>query len=323
MPSATIPAAGAGNPFLSTDFSTLGYSYVFAQEAIRQRLADQLNLLPVVELVGDVAGSGSDVVRVTNIGGTGYNKAMATLAAETSTINSTTIDIGYTEVTVAMYGLAFEETYKAAIVTREPQLLIDSLVQTIPDSWLRQLRDLVCTEFTGFATTVGTSTLALSMDDYLDLIADYREALGSKSPAVVLAPKQYSQLLESARSEPALNASLGDFSAAQRFDESQTIVNAFGLGADIHLSDSVDDTANVYSGGAFSPGGIGYAVGGTQNLTTANPNTTILIPEFGLCIEDIQGNTGSRRVEARAFFGVNSGASEVYTFRKIQSALNI
>lgn len=312
------------SPFTHAQFEgDFGFSYVFAQEAIRQRLADSLNVLPVVELVGDIAGSGSDVVRVTNIGSIGYNQAMATLGTENATITASTMDIGYSAVTVAMYGLAYEETYKAAILAREPAVLIDNLVNTIPDSWLRQLRDLTCSTFTSFATSVGTSSLALSMDDYLDLVADYREALGSKSPAVVLAPKQYSQLLESARSEPAMNASMGDFSNAQRFDESQTIANAFGLGADIHLSDSVDDTANVYSGGAFSPGGIGYAVGGTGGLVTANPATSILIPEFGLVIEDIQGNTGTRRVEARAFFGVASGSTDVYTFRKIVSASNI
>lgn len=316
--------ATIATPFVNADIQAqVGFSYVFAQEAIRQRLTDSLNVLPVVQLVGDIAGSGSDVVRITDIGGVGYNQAMSTLAADNSTITASTMDLGYSTVTVAMYGLAYEESYKAAILAREPAVLIDNLVNTIPDSWLRQLRDLVCTEFTSFATSVGTSSLALSMDDYLDLVADYREALGSKSPAVVLAPKQYSQLLESARSEPAMNASMGDFSNAQRFDESQTIANAFGLGADIHLSDSVDDTANVYSGGAFSPGGIGYAVGGTGGLVTANPATSVLIPEFGLCIEDIQGNTGTRRVEARAFFGVNAGSTDVYTFRKIVSASNI
>tara|TARA_R110000751_G_scaffold270795_1_gene370595 strand:- start:852 stop:1811 length:960 start_codon:yes stop_codon:yes gene_type:complete len=310
-------------PFTNTEIQTeVGFTHVFAQEQIRQRLSDSLSVLPIVQLVGDVAGSGSDVVRISNIGGIGYNQAMATLGSENATITASAMDLGYSEVTVAMYGLAYEETYKAAILAREPSVLIDNLVNTIPDSWLRQLRDLVCTSFTSFATTVGSSTLALSMDDYLDLVADYREALGSKSPAVVLAPKQYSQLLESARSEPAMNASMGDFSNAQRFDETQTIANAFGLGADIHLSDSVDDTLSVYSGGAFSPGGIGFAVGGTGGLVTASPATSILIPEFGLVVEDIQGNTGTRRVEARAFFGVNAGSTDVYTFRKIQSASN-
>ena len=303
--------------------TAVGFDYVFAQEAIRQRLSDSLNVLPVVQLVGDLAGSGSDVVRVTNIGGLGYNQTFETCASEDATLTGQTFTLGYSTVTIAQYGLAYEESYKAAILAREPSVLLDNVVNTIPQSWSRQLRDLVCTEFTSFATSVGSSTLALSLDDYLDLIADYREALGSKTPAIVLAPKQYSQLLESARSEPALNASSADFGAAQRFDETQTIANAFGLGADIHLTDSVDDTANVYSGGAFSPGGIGYAVAGTAGLQTANPATSILLPEFGLVIEDIQQAKGTRRLEARAYFGVNAGSTDVYTFRKIVSASNI
>ena len=316
--------ASIASPWTQAGFEAeIGFTHVFAQEEIRQRLTDQLNMLPVVQLVGDIAGAGSDVVRVTNIGGLGYSQAFETCAAEDSTLTGQAVDVGHSTVTVAQYGLAYEETYKAALMSREPAVLLDNVVNTIPQSWARQLRDLVCTSFTSFGTTVGTSTLALSMDDYLDLIADFREALGSKTPAIVLAPKQYSQLLESARSEPALNASFADFGAAQRFDESQTIVNAFGLGADIHITDSVDDTANVYSGGAFSPGGMGYAVAGTGSLRTANPATSILLPEFGLVIEDIQQNKGTRRLEARAYMGVNSGSTDVYTFRKIVSASNI
>ena len=313
--------ATISSPFINNDLEAqVGFGHVFAEQAILERLSDRLNVLPIVELVGDAAGSGSDTIRVTNIGGLGYNTAgMTALGSETATITASTIDLGFSEVSIADYGLAYEESYKAAILAREPQVLIDSIVETIPDAWLCQMRKLVAAEVAAFSSSVGSASLTLSVDDYLDLIAVYREALGSRLPAVMLHPVQLSQLVESFRSEPAFQANMTDFASVQAFNESQTVTNAFGLGANIHISDSVTTSGGGYNGGAFTPGGIGYAVASTGNLTTANPATSILVPEFGLVIEDIQGNTGTRRVDARAFFGVAAGSSDVYTFRKVVS----
>lgn len=312
--------ATISTPFLHNAIeSEVGFSYVFAEQAILERLSDKLNVLPIVQLVGDAAGTGSDTIRVTNIGGVGYNASFSTLTNENDAITASDITLGYSSVTVANYGLAFEESYKAAILTREPAVLIDSLVETIPDSWLKQLRSLVAAQIAGFSTSVGSASLELSVDDYLDLIAVYREALGSRLPTVVLAPKQLSQLVESFRSEPAFQANVTDFAGIQAFNTNQTIPNAFGLGADIHISDDIQTSGGGYLGGAFSPGGIGYAVAGTGSLVTANPATSILVPEFGLVVEDIQGTTGTRRVDARAFFGVAAGSTDVYTFRKVIS----
>lgn len=66
----------------------LGLPYIFAAQEIRRELADRLNLLQlgVVPLVGDAAGSGSDTIRVTRIGGVGWSEAMATLAGENDAI---------------------------------------------------------------------------------------------------------------------------------------------------------------------------------------------------------------------------------------------
>ena len=312
--------ATISSPFINNDVEAqVGFAYTFAEQAILERLADRLNVLPIVQLVGDAAGSGSDTIRVSNIGGLGYNASMTALGSETATITASTMDLGYSTVAIADYGIAYEESYKAAILTREPQVLIDSIVETIPDAWLKQMRALVATEIAAFSSSVGSASLTLSVDDYLDLIAVYREALGSRLPAVMLHPVQLSQLVESFRSEPAFQANMTDFASVQAFNESQTVTNAFGLGADIHISDSVTTSGGGYNGGAFTPGGIGYAVASTGNLRTANPATSILVPEFGLVIEDLQGNTGTRRVDARAFFGVAAGSADVYTFRKVVS----
>ena len=107
----------------------VGFTHTFAQIAIQRRLEDALNVeaAGLVRLVGDAAGSGSDVIRVTNIGGIGFNLPMAALASETAAITPSPFDLGYSTVTIADYGLAFEESYKAQILGREPAAMLDAL----------------------------------------------------------------------------------------------------------------------------------------------------------------------------------------------------
>ena len=188
----------------------VGFAYTFAQIAIQRRLEDALNVQAagLVRLVGDAAGSGSDVIRVTNIGGIGYNLAMSALASETAAITPSPFDLGYSTVTIADYGLAFEESYKAQILGREPAAMLDALVQTMPESFLRTLRDLTATTVAGFTTSIGSSGTALTMDNALDLLAAFRENPGSGQPVVMLHPKQVSDLVDSIRSETTLSLSV-------------------------------------------------------------------------------------------------------------------
>jgi hypothetical protein len=317
MATITAPALAAA---VNTE---VGFAHTFAQIAIQRRLEDSLNVAQagLVRLVGDAAGSGSDSIRVTNIGGVGFNLAMASLATETTAITPSPFDLGYSTVTIGDYGLAFEESYKAMILGREPAAMIDALVATMPDSFLRTLRNLVATTVAGFSTTIGASGTTLSVDDYLDLVAAHRETLGSGVPVTILHPKQVTDLIESFRSESTLSLSVSDFGNLLGAAPGQTIGNLAGLGIDVSMSDSITDDGTDYFGGAYSPGGVGYAVGSTATVR-ATPDA-IRVPDFGLLITfpSSASTSGKVTAEGRAFVGVAAGSSDVFLQRKIRSAV--
>jgi len=302
----------------------VGFAYTFAQIAIQRRLEDALNVQAagLVRLVGDAAGSGSDVIRVTNIGGVGYNLAMSALASETAAITPSPFDLGYSTVTIADYGLAFEESYKAQILGREPAAMLDALVQTMPESFLRTLRDLTATTIAGFSTSVGSSGAALEMDHLLDLLAAFRENPGAGQPVVMLHPKQVSDLVDSIRSETTLSLSVSEFGGVQGLQGgAQTIRNFAGLGIDINMSTSVTTSGPDHVGGGYSAGGIGYAVGSTAGVR-ARGIDAIRIPEFGTIVTfpSRSSTNGKETAEARSFLGVAAGSSDVFVQRKILSA---
>jgi hypothetical protein len=301
----------------------VGFAYTFAQIAIQRRLEDALNVQAagLVRLVGDAAGSGSDVIRVTNIGGIGYNLAMSALASETAAITPSPFDLGYSTVTIADYGLAFEESYKAQILGREPAAMLDALVQTMPESFLRTLRDLTATTIAGFSTSVGSSGAALDMDHLLDLLAAFRENPGAGQPVVMLHPKQVSDLVDSIRSETTLSLSVSEFGGVQGLQGgAQTIRNFAGLGIDINMSTSITESAGDKIGGGYSAGGIGYAVGSTAGVR-ARGIDAIRIPEFGTIVTfpSSSSTNGKETAEARSFLGVAAGSSDVFVQRKVIS----
>ena len=301
----------------------VGFAYTFAQIAIERRLQDALNVQAagLVRLVGDAAGSGSDVIRVTNIGGIGYNLAMSALASETAAITPSPFDLGYSTVTIADYGLAFEESYKAQILGREPAAMLDALVQTMPESFLRTLRDLTATTVAGFSTVIGSSGTALTMDNALDLLAAFRENPGSGQPVVMLHPKQVSDLVDSIRSETTLSLSVSEFGGLQGLQGgAQTIRNFAGLGFDISMSTSITDDSTDFFGGAYSAGGVGYAVGSTAGVR-ARGIDAIRIPEFGTIVTfpSSSSTNGKETAEARSFLGVAAGSSDVFVQRKVIS----
>ena len=303
----------------------VGFAYTFAQIAIERRLQDALNVeaAGLVRLVGDAAGSGSDVIRVTNIGGIGYNLAMSALASETAAITPSPFDLGYSTVTIADYGLAFEESYKAQILGREPAAMLDALVQTMPESFLRTLRDLTATTIAGFSTSVGSSGAALDMDHLLDLLAAFRENPGAGQPVVMLHPKQVSDLVDSIRSETTLSLSVSEFGGVQGLQGgAQTIRNFAGLGIDINMSTSITESGGDKIGGGYSAGGIGYAVGSTAGVR-ARGIDAIRIPEFGTIVTfpSSSSTNGKETAEARSFLGVAAGSSDVFVQRKVISKI--
>jgi len=246
---------------------------------------------------------------------------MTALASETAAITPSPFDLGYSTVTIADYGLSFEESYKSMILGREPAAMIDALVATMPDSFLRTLRNLVSSTIAGFTTAIGGSGSPLAVDDYFDVIAAHRETLGSGTPVVMLAPKQATELIEGFRSETALSLSVAEYGSLLGAGGSQTLANLAGLGLDVSISDSITNDGTDFQGGAYSPGGVGYAVGSTASVRATVD--AIRVPEFGLLITfpSSASTNGKVTAEARAFVGVAAGSSDVFLQRRIISGI--
>ena len=327
MPSTTQTA-----PFQHANLEgDLGFSYVFSPVAMEIELQDKLNLLGlgVVPLMGDLSRSGSDVLRVTDYGGMGWSLPMAALATETTAVTPSTAISGYESITCGTYGVSHSATYAAQGFARPEAagLSIDELIKQVPNSFLATFRNNVCTAGAAIVPNVGAATTTLSVDDWLDLGTTFSTALGSRRPVAMLHSTPMDELRRSFRNEPALQNSAQEFASllGVRTGDDGTVAQSFpnflGLGIDVHVTDDVDTAGGAYQNFAFSPGGIGWARCSTQPIVTANPASTMYVPEFGLLIEELSegGSTNTRQYKALAFFGVALGSARVYTHTRILS----
>jgi hypothetical protein len=314
----------------STTFGTLGHAYVFAQQAILMALEDQLDLhgMGIVSLVGDLQGTGSDTIRVTDYGNVGWNLPMTALASETDTVAASNIDIGYETVTLGQFGLSHSETYKAQVLGREAAIGLDALKMQVPNSWRATFRNQVTLTGSGIATAVGAATTTLSVDDHLDLATAYKLNLGNRRPTAIIDPTQDDQLARSYRNEPAFTNTASEFAAvlglqANGEGVSQLRPNLGGLGIDFSITDSVVQSGGARQGFAFPQGGIGWAVANTSPIKPANQNAAIYVPQFGLFIEELTegGAQTTRQYRATTFMGFALGSSRVYTNRRLISII--
>jgi len=285
----------------------LGYAYVFGEQEIRRELAESLNLvgLGLVQLVGNVANTGSDVIRIDRIGGIGYAEAMATMGTEIAPITLTGLTTGYDTVTVARHGLAKSDSYSNQIQGRRLEAKIAGMRQQVVPSWIKTMRQKVATAGAGITDVVGTSGALWTFDDELDLIAYFNETEGFQGDAITLRhPEQFTQLRESIRNEP--NFQFPDITLAlQGLKAGGGFADWLGLRN--HASFDVTASGGDHQGFAYAPGAIGWAVGSTENVEVENAATTMFIGEFGLVIETkSDGNIATSRFDANAWFGVGT-----------------
>ncbi len=310
---------------------TLGHAFLFAQEEIRSDLQDRLNVLGlgVVGLVGDVMGTGTDTLRITDMGNVGWSIPFTALASETDTVAPSPIDIGFETVTVGTFGLSHSETYTEQVFNREGGISLDALKAKVPMSWMRTFRDQVTLTGSGITTAVGSAATTMSVDDHLDLLTAYRTTLGSRIPTAFLDPDQMDELLRSYRNEPAFtnNAeafarlfrlAAGDPADVRATDVTQIHRNFADTNLDIALTDSIVQSGGAFQGFAFSPGGIGWAVGSTLPIRPANPVNAVYVPQFGLFIEELTegGKQTVRQYRATSFFGTALASERTHVLRR-------
>jgi len=303
----------------------VGYDYIFAAERIRMALTDKMDMMGtgVVRLVGDLAGSGSDTIRVTHVDGIGWAADLTALASETDTLPELSPVVGYSTVTGGWYGAQHSETYGERILARpdvQGALSVEAVGARMPETWLATFRASVCTTGATIGTAIGAVGTNLSVDDCIDFVNAYNEQDGVETPPVVTwHPVQWSQLGDSARSEPAFQNAVSDFSEVLGTRASRKVPNVLGLGFAANMTSDVTTSGGGFVGFGVQQGGIGYAVSRVSPINSTNPS--VYVDQFGLIVEQVgtDADQGIRKVLARAFFGVGLGDDSVFFQRRILS----
>jgi hypothetical protein len=322
MPTTTI---NPPSTFAQHETAGLTYSYVLARQALLEALMDKLDPIAtgMVSLKGDVAGTMSDTIRIREVDDIGFARRFSALANSTDGISASAFTLGYTEVSVGIYGLAHEEDFHGQVLGSNGGVSLDDLIRNVPGSLLATLRYLACVTGATISSTVGSASTYLSVDDALDLATEIRSTPGAADNGpirVTTDPAAIDKLIRSARTEPAFQNSAADFAALLGIKAGQIYPNLLGLGMDWLGTDDTQQSGGGYQGFAASFGGVGWARASTGAIRPSGMGRAMYMPEFGLFIQEIdRGENGKARYEARAWLGTALGSSNVFFQRRLIS----
>lgn len=304
-------------PILHADTeSTWGLSYDYLGSAVLEQLVERQDVTnsPFAVYLGDLAGSGTDTLRIRNGTGWGYAASFTAMSTETQAITASSITGDYDAFTVARNGLAFEASYQRDGLNSDG-INIEALAMSIVDSWRRLLLTKVCTTGAAFATNVADAAATLDVDDAIALRAAYEETSGFDlavhgAPWAMLNPVQVKHLRASIRTESALLM-------PDAFAQMQGIQNQAGfrmrfLDMDFYASDQVSLSGGDYYGFSGVRGSIGYVVMSTANIPVPSGADPQRVPQYGLLItRKTDGAQATNRVDANAWLGVAASSTTV------------
>ncbi len=305
--------------------AVLGFSYVFAANAMAMALSEDLDpaALGLVTGVGDLAGSGSDTFRLTFIDGLGRAEAFTTMGSETAAITATGFDADNDTVTIARRGLAKEESFQNRLLGREDTaaVFLENLVAFVPASIRRTIMDLTATAYQSITGSVGATGTVWTFDDEMDMLAALRETDGFEGIALANRhPEQYTQLIESMRNEPA-------YQSAEVDQRLASLANSNGIterlwGVDNISSNRITQSGGDHIGAVYAPGAFVLAHASTAALGNIIPSDQLVaaFPDQGLVItRSVTGNTATGRWDANLWDGVAQRSPLVFPAFKLIS----
>ncbi len=298
--------------------STVGFSYVFAEEQLRREIAEELDVMNagLAQAVGDLAGSGSDTLRVTRVGGIGWSEKLTALAGETDPITPTGHTLGLDTVTLGRYGLAKEQSFQDMGLQRAGVRAAVSLAaqrSVIAQSWAATLRELVADVGATFSTSQGTTGVAWDLDSELELIAAFGETNGFDPrrhfPRTLRAPKAYTQFRNSLRNEPGFQGDAQLMQALLGLGGIKEAGGAFNfLGLVNFASHDVPESGGDDVGCAYVPGAIVWCVMSTSAIAEeVGPDAVMVVPEYGIIVtRKTEGGVATGRFDVNCWMGVDN-----------------
>jgi hypothetical protein len=305
----------------------VGYEYVIAAQQIQQEITEELNVLQsgLALLVGDLAGTGADTIRVTRFGGLGFAEQMVEMADETEAVVPTGFTLNSDSVTIGRFGLAKEQTYQDQVLGRAEAIGLDDMIALAPQSWLATIRSLVAEAGATFSSGLGTSGADWTYDDELEMVAAFHETEGFNvrmKPVTIRHPEQFTDLRNSIRNEPGLQASVDFQSKILGLTDEQQGAFQF-LGFRNFGSFDVPTSGGDHVGCAYVPGALAWAVASTMAITPENPAMTTWVPEFGIIIERKgTAEVATAKFVMNAWFGVAKLSSALFPQFKLSSVNN-
>ena len=222
--------------------------------------------------------------------------------------NTTTAATAYTtshfDITVERYSRAYALT--DLIPVAGDAIDLDRVVQNLINGVSLTFTDIICDFFhtPGFANTVGTAGVNLSVDDIYDAIFQLTSSLNAPPYAAVLHPIQFNDWLSSLR---------GETGAAQFAPATIEMLGQKGVGykgswmnTDFYVSDSVDATpGGIYTGAMMAQGALAYAMAPVSRMIGHIPAGNIILDAGDVVVElDRTASDGVTAAYAHMFMGV-------------------
>jgi len=218
---------------------------------------DRTDLRQLCVKLGDLGGSGSAKLETPQVD---WNLPMTAAAGdEVTATGNTAITDSALSLTVAQQIIAFEISDLMSVTGGAGNLDIARLAEAVSNAYSLRFTDQVCSVIDGFTSTVGTTTVDMTVDDFYAAMFTLEQAVVSGPYAAVLYPTQFTDLQESLRSEGGalqFHAPTAEMLAMK----GPGFAGSF-LGVDIWKSDSVvaSGSGGDSEGAMFGLGAVVYA----------------------------------------------------------------
>ncbi len=289
----------------SNSESTHGFSYAKLEMA-RRRLEENFDVFApgLIFGYGDLAGSGTDTIRITNITGNGWSRRFQAMSTETQKPVPVNLTDGTDTITVARYALADEVTTTQQVLGSEPALKLDGLLAQVVPSYLATVRYNLCVAGSGLSSSITNAGSAWTVAKELELIIAATETAGFEGRLMAIRhPEQINDLLASTRSETALqfpNEFLTLGSLRPGDGRSPTF-----LGVENYQSHDVQQSGSDHVGFAFAPGKFLLGVANTRGIPNVAGQVRNRIDQYGIVmIEEMDGPV--IRVTSEAHMGIGT-----------------
>jgi hypothetical protein len=220
--------------------------------------------------------------------------------------NTTITPTAYTTTSFDIALVQYRRGYAAAdlLPVSGSPVNIDRMVKNLMDGVAVTFTSIICDALPTFTAQVGTSGVALQVDDIYDGVFTLNSALNAGPYTCVLSPVQWNHFQSSLRSEagsaqflPATNETLASHGPGYR---------GSWMGVDFFVADAVDTSGGNDQGGIFTQGAIAYGLGNVSSMSGHIPASNLIVDAGELVVElDRTAADGASAVWATMIMGVS------------------